>query len=152
MAKINGFITSWMSHRKVIIEIIDTLEDEHLNFKPWEDAMSLSELVLHTTGATSMFTTIVKEDSSTSESSPKKADSIEELKSIVESQTEKTKTDLESISDEQLDQLVEFAGMKLPGIALLENGKDHEIHHKGQLFTYARLIGIETLPFFVNHS
>ncbi|WP_081825521.1 DinB family protein [Bacillus sp. UNC41MFS5] len=24
---------------------------------------------------------------------------------------------------------------------------DHEIHHKGQLFTYARLIGREKLPF-----
>ncbi|WP_349679045.1 MULTISPECIES: DinB family protein [Aneurinibacillus] len=26
---------------------------------------------------------------------------------------------------------------------------DHEVHHKGQLFLYARLIGIEKLPFFI---
>ncbi|SIC68051.1 Uncharacterised protein [Mycobacteroides abscessus subsp. abscessus] len=40
--------------------------------------------------------------------------------------------------------------MTMPGIVLLENAKDHEIHHKGQLFTYARLAGIEKLPFFVS--
>jgi len=42
--------------------------------------------------------------------------------------------------------------MKMPGMVLLESGKDHEIHHKGQLFTYARLLGIKSLPFFVNRS
>ncbi|MED1206050.1 DinB family protein [Heyndrickxia acidicola] len=26
---------------------------------------------------------------------------------------------------------------------------DHEIHHKGQIFPYARLIGIEKLPEYI---
>ncbi len=25
---------------------------------------------------------------------------------------------------------------------------DHEIHHKGQLFIYARLVGVKDVPFF----
>ncbi len=153
MAKINGLITGWMSHRKVLFELIDTFEDQHLQYKPWEGAMSLSELVLHISGAMAMFADIVKNGVFTPPSEPpKQIETISELKAKVEAITNQTKATLEALSDEQLNALVEFAGMKMPGIALLESGKDHEIHHKGQLFTYARLNGIESLPFFVNRS
>ncbi|RFU67922.1 DinB family protein [Peribacillus saganii] len=152
MAKINGFIDSWVSHRKALLELVDTFGDEQLHFKPWENAMNLSELVLHITGATSMFVQTVKKGVFTPPPELISVETARDLKAVVQAETEKTVSDLKSLTDEQLEQLVEFYGMKMPGLALLESGKDHEIHHKGQLFTYARLIGIETLPFFVSRS
>lgn len=150
MANLDGFIAGWLSHRNALIELVGTFEDQHLNYKPWDNGMSVTELVLHITGATGMFVQTVKNGVFTPPAAPKPAGSVKELKEIVLAETEQTKADLESLTEEQLGQMVEFYGMNMPGITLLESGKDHEIHHKGQLFTYARLVGIEKLPFFVS--
>lgn len=99
-----------------------------------------------------MFAGTVKNGEFTPPTGSSKIETISELKALVETQTNQTKSKLESLTEDQLAAIVEFAGMKMPGLALLESGKDHEIHHKGQLFTYARLLGVESLPFFVNRS
>lgn len=142
----------WMSHRKALLELLDTFNDEQLHYKPWDKGMSLSELVLHTTGATAMFAQTVKNGEFTPPSGPQAVESLEELKKIVQQQTEQTKADLESLTSDQLRKQIEFSGMEMTGSSMLEMAKDHEVHHKGQLFTYARLLGIEELPFFVSRA
>ncbi|TCN28048.1 DinB family protein [Mesobacillus foraminis] len=152
MAILDGFVAGWLSHRKALIELVETFEDQHLDYKPWDNAMSVSELVLHITGATGMFVQTVKNGTFTPPAEQKAVRTVNELKDIIQAETDQTKADLESLTEEQLAKTVEFYGMNMPGMVLLENGKDHEVHHKGQLFTYARLVGIETLPFFVSRS
>jgi uncharacterized damage-inducible protein DinB len=152
MEDMNNFITGWMSHRKALLELIDVFEDKHLSYKPWDNGMTVSELVLHITGATDMFIKTVKNGEFTPPAEPKAYESVTQLKVDVQAETDEMLVGLQSLNKDQLIQLVEFYGMKMPGIALLENGKEHEIHHKGQLFTYARLLGIETLPFFISRS
>jgi len=150
MSTMNVFVTNWLNHRKVLLAMLDTVQNENLQYKPWEKAMSLSALVLHINGSMDMFAQTVKNGAFTPPSTAKQAETIEELKAIVAADTASTKALLESLSDEQLEKEIDFHGMKMSGIVLLENGKDHEIHHKGQLFIYLRLLGIETLPFFVS--
>ncbi|MGM0904410.1 MAG: DinB family protein [Bacillota bacterium] len=145
-----NYISSWMSHRKALLELINTIDSDNLQYKPWDGAMTFSELVLHIATSTGMFANTVKQGEFVPPTTPKTPETIEELKQLVQSETDLTKGILESITEEQLNQLVEFSGMKMPGMAMLETAKDHEIHHKGQLFTYARLMGIENLPFFVS--
>ncbi|MCM3671760.1 DinB family protein [Mesobacillus maritimus] len=149
MSRVDSYKDGWLSHRKALQALIETLENNNLSFKPWDNAMSLSELVLHISSSTSMFVRTVNEGIFTPPNEGKTPETVEELKQMVQSDTDKTLTYLESITEEQLNQLVEFSGMKMTGLAMLETAKDHEIHHKGQLFTYARLIGVEELPFFV---
>jgi len=150
MSTMNVFVTNWLNHRKVLLAMLDTVQNENLQYKPWEKAMSLSTLVLHINGSMDMFAQTVKNGVFTPPSTAKQAETIEELKTIVAADTASTKALLESLTDEQLEKEIDFHGMKMAGIVLLENGKDHEIHHKGQLFIYLRLLGIETLPFFVS--
>ncbi|KIL49445.1 DinB family protein [Jeotgalibacillus soli] len=152
MEKIDGFITSWLSHRKALLELLNTVDNEYLHYKPWDNAMSLSELVLHISGAMGMFVNTVKSGVFTPPPAPKSFETVEDLRTILQAETEQTITELESLTEEQLEQLVDFHGTKMPGIALLEGAKDHEIHHKGQLFTYARLTGAKELPFFVSSA
>jgi len=149
LSRVDSYKDGWLSHRKALQALIETLENNNLSFKPWDNAMSLSELVLHISSSTSMFVRTVNEGLFTPPNEGKTPETVEELKQMVQSDTDKTLTYLESITEEQLNQLVEFSGMKMTGLAMLETAKDHEIHHKGQLFTYARLIGVEELPFFV---
>lgn len=145
-----SYISGWMSHRKALLELINTIDSENLQYKPWDGAMTFSELVLHISTSTGMFANTVKQGAFVPPTTPKTPETISELKQLVQSETDLTKSILESITEEQLNQLVEFSGMNMPGMAMLETAKDHEIHHKGQLFTYARLMGIENLPFFVS--
>lgn len=150
MSTLNNYINGWMTHRKALHELIDTFDSKNLQYKPWDEGMSVSELVLHISTSTNMFAQTVKNGVFAPPATPKTPETISELKQLVEADTAETNSALESITDEQLNQIVEFAGMKMPGIAMLEMAKEHEIHHKGQLFTYARLLGIEKLPFFIS--
>lgn len=152
MDPFKAFIASWLSHRKALHDLIDVVKDEHLNYKPWDNAMSLSELVLHISGSTTMFANTVKDGKFTPPSASAPVASAAELKAHVEGETNRTKADMEAFTDEQLTRIVEFMGMQMPGMALLTMMKDHEIHHKGQLFTYVRLLGVEQVPFFINRS
>ncbi|WP_053361736.1 DinB family protein [Bacillus sp. FJAT-27251] len=152
MENTKDFTSGWMDHRKALLELLDTFNDGQLNYKPWENGMTLSELVLHTTGATAMFAQTVKNGEFTPPSGPSTVESIQELKEIVREQTEQTQAALESLTGEQLGKLIDFSGMKMTGSAMLEMARDHEIHHKGQLFTYARMLGIEELPFFISRA
>jgi uncharacterized damage-inducible protein DinB len=150
MAAIHEFIAGWMSHRQALLNLVEKLQDQHLSYKPWEKGMTLSELVFHIVNSTDMFVQIVKNGAFTPSSEQKPAQTAGELKAIALSVTDRTKAALESITDEQLSNIAEFNGMKMPGIAMLQMAKEHEIHHKGQLFTYARAAGLEDLPFFIS--
>ncbi|TDL30921.1 DinB family protein [Jeotgalibacillus sp. S-D1] len=149
MGKIDAYIASWLSHRESLIELLEVVDDDHLNFKPWEGAMTLSELVQHISNSTSMFVQTVKNGEFTSPAKDNRINSITELTDYLQAATEQTISDLKSLTPAQLEKEVEIFNRTMPGIVLLESGKDHEIHHKGQLFTYARLTGAENLPFFV---
>ncbi|PPA70931.1 DinB family protein [Jeotgalibacillus proteolyticus] len=149
MAKIDEYLKSWLSHREALIELIDVIEDENLHYKPWDGAMSFAELVTHIGGSTGMFVQTVKNGEFTPPDQNTMINSVTELKDYLQASTEETISALKEITPEQLEQKVDFYGSTLTGELLLENGKEHEIHHKGQLFTYARLTGAENVPFFI---
>ncbi|TYS45854.1 DinB family protein [Bacillus infantis] len=150
MDKWNGFIQGWLGHRNALIELLGTLEEGQQDFKAWEQGMSVSELTAHIAGSMEMFVQTVKKGEFTPPPEYPAIETLEQLKALVQEETSKTKAALEELTQDQLGKTVDFYGMTMPGIVLLENAKDHEIHHKGQLFTYARLAGIEKLPFFVS--
>jgi len=150
MNDIQSYISGWLSHRKALQQLVELFTDEHLSYKPWEKAMTLSELVLHIVGSTHMFSEIVKEGEHKPAEQVKSVASSSELKSVVKQLTGATLANLESLTAAELGREVAFASMKMPGRALLEMAKEHEIHHKGQVFTYARLLGLDNLPFFIS--
>lgn len=152
MTNINGFIGDWLNHRKVLHQMLEDVTTEQLQMKPWEKGMSLSELVLHITGSMGMFAATVKNGVFTKAGPPMAFTTIDELKTNIAADTKQTEAILRTITPEQLNQPIEFFGSTMPGGVLLQNAKDHEIHHKGQLFVYLRLAGIENLPFFVSRG
>lgn len=148
MSQMNDFIAGWMSHRNALIALLDTVQDADLDYKPWDGAMSLGQLVTHIVDSTDMFTKVVQGEA------PGKAaeafTSVSALKAYVNEITEQTKSALSSITEDKLTGIAKFSTMQMPGIAMLQMAKEHEIHHKGQLFTYARIIGVKEMPFFVS--
>lgn len=146
----DNFIQDWLRHRQVVIELLDQIEDEHIHYKPWDGAMSLGEQAVHIAGAMNMFIRLVK-TGSLEFPAPVAFNTMEEVRHIVRTLTDQNINDLKELTSEQLEQMITFNRAEAPGLFWLNNAKDHEVHHKGQLFVYARMVGLEKLPFFISN-
>ncbi|WP_235841960.1 DinB family protein [Neobacillus fumarioli] len=75
---------------------------------------------------------------------------MEEIHKVVRQFTEKSKANYAKITDEDLEieRVFALSNFKAKGKTFLTMMYDHEIHHKGQLFVYARMAGVKVLPFF----
>jgi uncharacterized damage-inducible protein DinB len=66
-----------------------------------------------------------------------------EIADAFDSQHDELAAEVSKLTPEQLKEEIEFHGRKLRRGVLLWFVTEHEIHHRGQLFTYYRLAGIE---------
>lgn len=142
-------MNDWIQHRNVLEELLKQINDEHIDFKPWDDAMTLGELVLHIAGWNDVFVSMVKTEKFATPDIPE-CKNIEDVRKAVKNFTEKTKATYKSFTDDELEAENNSSHPKLQGPKkkYLTAMYDHEVHHKGQLFIYARMIGIKELPFF----
>ncbi|GIO65938.1 DinB family protein [Paenibacillus sp. VCA1] len=149
MKKVEEYIQEWLRHRLVLQDMVALIPDEHIGFKPWENAMPMGTLITHIVTSTDMFVKTVKNGMFTPPAKINPCETMEEIGNVVRQLTEETRENLNSINDEQLEKEIEFNGFIGTGRLWLASAKDHEIHHKGQLFTYARMVGVENLPFMM---
>ncbi|GEO27627.1 hypothetical protein AAC03nite_34120 [Alicyclobacillus acidoterrestris] len=149
MTKAQTFLQQFMAHRSVLPDLIATMKDKDLSFRPWDGAMTTADLVWHilsvshsmaSAAATGQFERITDKPDLTT---------IEGVQRIVRERTDELHNLIDAIPDEQLDATIELFGNQVPASAALQLLKDHEIHHKGQLFVYARMCGAEQMPMFI---
>lgn len=55
MSKAEQMMKDWLQHRNVLEELLELIDDEHIDFKPWADAIELGELALHVAGWNDVF-------------------------------------------------------------------------------------------------
>lgn len=139
----------WLQHRMVIDDLLALVKDEDINYKPWEGAMSLGELAIHIVTSTDMFIKGIKKGEFVAPEVENDYETMDELRAIIKRYTDHTKEEITSIFDFQLKGYMQFGKIRAPGTYWLSNAIDHEIHHKGQLFTYVRMTGAKDLPFFM---
>lgn len=152
MGQAEQMMNHWLKHRHALEELLKAIPDEHVNYKPWDGAMALGELAQHLAASTHMFVSIAK----TGEGQiklPETVDcnTVDDVRRIVQDYTEKTKAIYTSLTDADLELQYDspHPNFRGPRKKLLTMVTDHEIHHKGQLFIYARMVGVKDLPFFV---
>lgn len=151
MSKAASFAESWLNHRLITLKLLGQIKDEHLSYRPWEKALTLQELALHIFTSANFFINTVKAGAISPRQEEPIVKTAEELRALAHELTEKSRTTLSSLPDETFTALVDMTqliGKNVPGEAVLQLMRDHEIHHKGQLFTYVRSVGVETVPPF----
>lgn len=154
MSQGEKFAKLFLSHRTVVEDILQKVPDDKFDLKPWPGALSLGELAVHMADSAQRFAGWVKSGSA------EKFESLTDwtpdaVRTYVHERTEQTVEAMKSTSDEAMEALVQtkqLFGVDLPGKVLLNSMRDHEIHHKGQLFVYARMAGVEEMPFFINRN
>ncbi|SDQ05760.1 DinB family protein [Virgibacillus salinus] len=151
MSTMDEVVDGWLKHRLVVQELLEQVDDEQVQYKPWDNAKSLGDLAVHIATSMDMFVKTVKNGKFTPPQEESNYETMRDVREILKKYTETTKQDLKSLSKSQLTDEVEFNKDIAPGSFWLSNAIDHEIHHKGQLFTYARMAGVEAVPFFMKH-
>ncbi|RST58905.1 DinB family protein [Siminovitchia terrae] len=111
--------------------------------------MTLGELALHVAGWNDVFVSMVKTEELTPPDFPEYK-TMGDVRETVKAFTEKTKAAYELLTDAELEDENNSLHPKLQGPKkrYLTAMYDHEIHHKGQLFVYARMAGVKEVPFF----
>lgn len=148
MESVDDLLKRWERHRNVLQEVLEKIDDEYLHFSPWDGGMPLSALVIHITMSSDLFLAKVQNKPFTS-SAPMDVHSMDELRRYFSQATEKTLQSFQGLSAENLEMIIEINEMEDTGANWISTAIDHEIHHKGQVFTYARIVGVNSLPFFI---
>ncbi|GEL78178.1 DinB family protein [Tenuibacillus multivorans] len=149
MSSVHDFLKDWLNHRGILEELLEQIDDEHVHYKPWDGAMSLGTLALHIATSGEMFAKMVKTEKFEAPDMPE-FETMKGVRDAVKELTKKTQKVIEETTDEELQQQNKAELPKMQGTKYqyLKAMYEHEIHHKGQLFVYARMVGVEKVPFF----
>lgn len=137
---------AWMMHRSRLTEAAGLLPEQVAAFRPWEGAMSTLELLNHIAGAAEMFVAAAVGRPARPAAPAATLAGARELLAAADAQA----AEIGRLSEADLRTLRTVAALKLtvPAEMLLTMMLHHEIHHKGQVWTYARMNGVEP-PLFV---
>ncbi|GMA63303.1 DinB family protein [Alicyclobacillus fastidiosus] len=149
MTKAQAFLQQFMIHRGVLPDLFGALKDEDLTFCPWDGAMSTADLAGHILSSGQAFGNLAATGKYEPSAEKPKLNTIDDLQKACREYTAELKDTINAISDEQFDTTVTMFGREVSAGTVLETMRAHEIHHKGQLFVYARLCGAQKVPMFI---
>lgn len=146
-ARVPEYVQHWLRHRRALEALVDRLPESSAGFAPWAGAMTTAALVGHIAEAVTGMMHAVEAGAFTPPTGERPAppETIAAAREVLRQRTEAGLAILEGLEDKQLDRPLEFArlGIQVSGLGLLGMALDHEIHHKGQLWVYARMCGVE---------
>lgn len=137
------FIKSWNRIHAETSRVLRAAPDNKLDFRPKEDMFSLRELIGHIPQAEDVLARTALAGTSQKSRFDFEGRCASEITALFDAQHEELADQVSRLSSEQLNEQVEFHGRRLRRLALLWFLTEHEIHHRGQVFTYYHLAGIE---------
>lgn len=148
-----GFLDRWLPHRRALAELVDRLPESAAGYRPWSEAMTTAALVHHIAVTVHRFQTAVAEGGfgPLPGTRPPAPTTLVEVRDLLASTTSDGQRRLGALTDQELDAILTFPPIRLEasGHRVLERALEHEIHHKGQLFVYARMLGVEPGPYAI---
>jgi uncharacterized damage-inducible protein DinB len=143
---------SFMRHRSVTVEEARRLPADKVDWRPWSGAMSLGDLIWHMAGAHHMFVQIALGNFNPQGERPQRPADLDGIRTALGQLTESDAAAIRNMSEQELaTPRAGIMNMTLPASAWLHSAREHEIHHKGQLFVYGRMLGVEP-PFFISRG
>ncbi|HKP86830.1 MAG TPA: DinB family protein [Blastocatellia bacterium] len=137
------FVSNWNRIHKQTARALEAATDDKLDWRPKEGMFTLRELVRHMPEAEHL---IVRSALAGSMQKPEldlSQSSVSEIVQAFKTSHDQLAEEVSKLTFDQLNEEVEAFGRKMRRVVLLWGMTEHEIHHRGQLFTYYRLAGIE---------
>jgi uncharacterized damage-inducible protein DinB len=142
-SEVDRFIRNWNRIHKETSRIIRSAPDDKLDWRPGDDMFTLRELIGHLPEAELGLVRAALQDQTRQigfDTSNKVAGEIADL---FDRQHDGLAAEVSQLTETQLGEEVEFHGRQVRRAVLLKGMTEHEIHHRGQLFVYYRLAGVE---------
>jgi uncharacterized damage-inducible protein DinB len=137
------FIRNWNRIHKQTARVLKAATDDKLDWRPKEGMFTMRELIRHIPEAenaivrSALAGTMQKSQIDLSNSS------VDEIIEAFDREHEQLVAEVSNLTLDQLNEEIEAFGKKMRRVILLWGMTEHEIHHRGQLYTYFRLAGIE---------
>jgi uncharacterized damage-inducible protein DinB len=142
-----GFWESFRLHTGVSLRAIAMIPEDKLDAQPVADMRTPKELAVHAFAYVRGIPAGVMKGSLTAEDCTEPVDQIKSRDDLVKwcrESWEIADRDFEKLNDGQLSAQVQtHFGQPFPGWMLLTITYDEHIHHRGQLYTFLRAMGVE---------
>jgi uncharacterized damage-inducible protein DinB len=124
---------------------IEAIPADQLDFRPTPDIMTARELAIHIIGNYGFLAAGMGENrwSLESFSVPGSLGSTEQLLTAFDAVYEGFRRQLDSFPDDGFQLVVKPFGVEQKISEMARDVAEHEIHHRGQLYVYLRLMGIK---------
>ena len=137
------FVKNWNRIHKQTSLALTAAPDEQLDWQPKEGMFTLRQLLGHIPEAELFIVRTALAGATQHVDLDVSNKSVKEIIDIYEAQHSQLVEEVSKLTLDQLNEEVEFYGRSMRRIVLLWGMTEHEIHHRGQLFTYYRLAGVE---------
>ena len=149
-------LESWEDARNGVIEEVENVPADRFDFRPTPDVRSVAELVVHIMEVSLMMTGELTRDDTNLRRYPwpkllaHYASDVQKMRTKRELLAALRRTLRDGLKEfrragevHMLQQIVRFDGQKGTRLAWFHHGVAQEMYHRGQLATYARLIGLK---------
>ena len=137
------FVKNWNRIHKQTSLTLKAAPDEQLDWQPKEGMFTMRQLLGHLPESELFLVRTVLAGSTQQVELDISNKSVKEISDLFETQHDELVKEVSKLTLEQLNEEIEFYGRNMRRIVLLWGMTEHEIHHRGQLFTYYRLAGVE---------
>ncbi|HVG18089.1 MAG TPA: DinB family protein [Blastocatellia bacterium] len=137
------FVRNWNRIHKQTSLALRAATDDKLDWRPKEGMFTLRELIRHIPEAENAIARSALAGSMQKSQVDLSNSGVDEIAGAFDSEHERLAAEVSKFTLDELNEEVEAFGKKMRRIVLLRAMTEHEIHHRGQLYTYYRLAGIK---------
>ena len=147
---LDPLIANWSRVHKQSARLMKSAPSDKYDWKPSETGMPLGELINHLYIAEALFADSAVTGGFDKDKLPAAINNTEELIAAFDKSHEASVAKVATLTAEQMGDMVAPFGPEkaMPRAFLLQVMLEHEIHHRGQLYTYLRILGCECPPLF----
>jgi uncharacterized damage-inducible protein DinB len=140
---IEEFAAKWENSKQFTLEVVDSMPDDMLNYKPHESAMSFAEQITHLSSAAAGISQRFLNGADPGFDLGAKPSNKADLKAFVTACFDYAKATVGALSADQLAESVELFGNNATRRQVVALIDDHTTHHRGAAIAYVRAQGIE---------
>lgn len=146
--EIKNFVSNWNRIHKQTSRALRAAPADRMEWRPKEGMFTIRELVTHIPKAELMIARSALAGSAQKVELDLSNLTPGEIADIFDRQHAELAEEVSKLGSEQIGEPVEIFGKSFPRLALLQGMTEHEIHHRGQLYAFLRLVDVEPPSLF----
>ena len=145
-SQVSPLINNWNRVHQHTVRLMATAPSDKFDWKTCDSAMTLGELMNHLYLAEAGLTNAALTGKFATAGGPEAKSTTEDVLAAFEKSHEEQVARVAALTPEQLLEEVTPFGEKygpMTRTSLLHMMSEHEVHHRGQLYVYLRMLGVE---------